>query len=88
MAMGWWKSGQLHDCAGLVTSIGSAMAPTIVAAALGSAIRPPPDLLGLCAAVDEKAAELISARDQALLAATAALQACSQRYLMSVLRLY
>ena len=42
--------------------------------ALGSAIRPPPDLLGLCAAVDEKAAALLGARDQAMLAATATLQ--------------
>lgn len=54
--------------------MGSPAGATVLGAALGSSIRPPPDLLGLCAAVDEKAGELLSARDRALLAATAALQ--------------
>lgn len=37
---------------------------------------PSPDVLGRCAAVDEKAAALFSQRDQALLSATAALLVC------------
>ena len=52
---------------------GSALA--LAQAGGGDALRLPPDLLGLCTAVDEKGAALLSARDQALLSATAALQA-------------
>ncbi len=56
--------------------MGNPASRAVVPLALGSAIRPPPDLLGLCAAVDEKGAALLTARDQAMLAATAALQVC------------
>lgn len=59
---------------GLVSSIGNPASRAVVPLALGSVIRPPPNLLGMCAAVDEKAAALLSARDQAMLAATATLQ--------------
>ncbi len=59
---------------GLVNPVGSPASKGVVSLALRSGARPPPDLLGLCAAVDEKAAALLSARDQSLLAATAALQ--------------
>ncbi|CAL8462813.1 g2346 [Coccomyxa elongata] len=70
----YWLSSASRAPLGLVTPVGSAMSKGVVSLALRSGTRPPPDLLGLCAAVDEKAAALLSARDQSLLAATAALQ--------------
>ncbi len=63
------------------------MSKEVVSLALRSDTGPPPDLLGLCAAVDEKAAALLSARDQALLAATAALQVRVQTCLLKLVSL-
>ena len=46
----------------------------MLALAGGGALRPPPELLGMATAIDEKAAALLHGRDQALLSAIAALQ--------------
>ncbi|BDA50909.1 probable serine/threonine-protein kinase SMG1 at C-terminar half [Coccomyxa sp. Obi] len=70
----YWLSSASRAPLGLVSAVGSPTSKGVVSLALRSGARPPPDLLGLCAAVDEKAAALLSARDQSLLAATAALQ--------------
>lgn len=62
-------------CAGLVTPLGGPGATiSVLGLAAPGALRPPADLLGLCAAVDERGAALLQARDPALLSATAVLQ--------------
>ena len=78
--------------AGLVAPLGGGSARPgsavgLAQAGSGGALRLlPPDLLGLCTAVDEKAAALLLARDQALLSATAALQVRFASYLGQVWR--
>ena len=58
---------------GLVTSMTGSQADTVLGCVSWSGKAPSPGILGGCAAVDEKAAVLLSQRDQALLTATAAL---------------
>ena len=62
----------LHT-AGLVTSLTGAEADSVLGCVNWAGQAPSPDLLGRCAAVDEKAAVLFSQRDQALLSTTAVL---------------
>lgn len=59
--------------AGLVTSLTGRVADSVLGCASWTGQAPSSDILGRCAAVDEKAAALLSERDQALLTATAAL---------------
>ena len=58
---------------GLVTSLTGAEADSVLGCVNWAGRAPSPDLLGRCAAVDEKAAVLFSQRDQALLSTTAVL---------------
>ena len=62
----------LHT-AGLVTSLTGAEADSVLGCVNWAGQAPSPDLLGRCAAVDEKAAALFLQRDQALLSTTAVL---------------
>lgn len=72
------RSGLLHSvtsvaAVGLVTSMTGSQADTVLGCVSWSGKAPSPGVLGGCVAVDEKAAALLSQRDQALLMATAAL---------------
>ena len=67
------QSDRSVAAAGLVTSLTGSQSDSVLGCVSWSNKAPSPGILGSCAAVDEKAAVLLTQRDQALLTATAAL---------------